>query len=306
MFKGMSRMKVSIIIPVYNCEKYIAQTLNCIWCQTMAHRDMEIILCLDAPTDGTAAIVKEWARTHRGIHTHIIVNKSNRGVSYARNVAIGHARGEYIHFMDADDLINVDFYRALYDAASAAGADVAVASYQHQRRPNCGVIFDVATIVSEPQEKIDFTRVDQHGMMWRYLVRREFWRHNGFVFPEDMKICEDWVLANKMVFVANYIALVPAATYLYRSRENSLISVGNAQREDGADRRRANAEMKEFLTENSLQKCVKMRDIFDCRLFGSVRVFTVSCVDNKREWRLFGKILIMRTVHNYSAFRKPI
>ena len=299
-------MKISIVIPVYNCEKYIAQTLDCIYAQTMPHRDIEVIVCLDAPTDDTVVVVKSWARAHRGLHVNIIENKKNRGVSFSRNIAIQHATGEYIHFMDSDDLINTDFYRAMYDAARAANADVAVSSYWHQRRPNISVILDAAIVVSNPQDKIDITRVDQHGMMWRYLVRREFWVKNKFLFPEDMKICEDWVLANRMVFAANYIVTVPGAMYLYRMRSGSLIAVSQKEREGGQDGRRANVEMVEFLTKNGLQRCVNQVDVFDFRLFGRLRLFTVSVFNNKREYRLVGRLLLMRVTLNYKMFRKPI
>ncbi len=299
-------MKVSIIIPVYNCERFITQTLDCIYAQTLPRRDMEIIVCLDAPTDNTGRVVRAWARSHRGITTRVLENKTNRGVSFARNMAVRHATGEFVHFMDADDLINTDFYRALYAGAVETGADVAVASYRHQRRPNCSVVFDTATIISNPQDKIDITRVDQHGMMWRYLIRREFWNRNKFTFPEDMKICEDWVLANRVVFAANYIALAPGAMYLYRSREGSLISVGNRQREGGADGKRANLEMAQFLNENGLRKSIKQAAVFDFRLFGAIRLFTIVEFDNIREYRLFGRVLIARITTSYKMFRKPV
>jgi len=272
----------------------------------MPRRDMEILVCLDAPTDNTGRVVRSWARAHRGIKIRIFENKTNRGVSFSRNMAVRHAAGEFVHFMDSDDLINTDFYRALYSAATETGADVAVSSYRHQRRPNCSIVLDVAAVVSNPQDKIDITRVDQHGMMWRYLVRRDFWERNKFVFPEDMKICEDWVLANRVVFAANYIALVPGAMYLYRSRDGSLISLSKKQREGGADGRRANVEMTRFLNENGLHRCVKQVDVADCQIFGKIRLFTVSAYDNKREWRLFGRVLVWRTTTGYKMFRKPV
>ncbi len=299
-------MKISVIIPAYNCEGYIAQTLDCIYSQTMPRRDMEVIIYLDAPTDNTAAVVDAWMAAHRGLKVNVIRATRNRGVSYARNAAVRRARGEYVHFMDSDDLVNTDFYRAMYDAAKSTGADVAVASYRHQRRPNSSVAFDISVVVSNAQEKIDLTRVDQHGMMWRYLVRRDFWVREKFVFPEDMKICEDWVLANKMVYAANYIVTVPAAVYWYLWRQNSLISVGDKVREGGPDGIRANREMVEFLTENGLLRCQKHVMINDYRLFGGVRLFTVKSVDNKREWRLFGRILLWRAVKNYGMMRKPV
>lgn len=299
-------MKISVIIPAYNCEGYIAQTLDCIYSQTMPRRDMEVIIYLDAPTDNTAAVVDAWMAAHRGLKVNVIRATRNRGVSYARNAAVRRARGEYVHFMDSDDLVNTDFYRAMYDAAKSTGADVAVASYRHQRRPNSSVAFDISVVVSNAQEKIDLTRVDQHGMMWRYLVRRDFWVREKFVFPEDMKICEDWVLANKMVYAANYIVTVPVAVYWYLWRQNSLISVGDTVREGGPDGIRANREMVEFLTENGLLRCQKHVMINDYRLFGGVRLFTVKSVDNKREWRLFGRILLWRAVKNYGMIRKPV
>lgn len=299
-------MKISVVMPAYNCEKYIAQTLDCIYTQTMPRKDIEVIVCLDAPKDNTASVVRSWVRAHRGMVVRVIANKTNRGASYARNVGVRNARGEYIHFMDADDLINTDFYRSLYEAASACRADVAVASYRHQRRPASSVIFDTSVVVRNPQDKIDITRVDQHGMMWRYLIRREFFENNKFSFPEDMHICEDWVLANKMVFAANYIAIVPEAMYLYRWREGSLISLSLKLRNESPDGRRANVEMREFLRKNGLKRCIKQDQVQDYRLFGKLCLLTVSRVDFIREYRLFGLLPILRITTGYKHFRRPI
>lgn len=299
-------MKISVIIPVYNCAGYIAQTLDGIYAQTMPRRDIEVIMYLDAPTDETAAVVRMWVALHRDLKVRVIRGRVNRGVSFARNAAMRYAHGKYIHFMDADDIVNTDFYRALYDSVTHTGADVGVASYRHQRRPNSSVIFDISVVVSNPQDKIDVTRVDQHGMMWRYLIRRDFWEQNKFSFPEDMKICEDWLLANKVVYAANYITLVPDAVYLYRSRENSLIAISASQRDDSPDGRRAVADMRKFLTERGLKKCLKQSDVSVFRLFGKFTLFTISCVDNVREFRIFGKILLMRVSCRYDKFRKTL
>lgn len=299
-------VKISVVIPAYNCEKYIAQTLDCIYRQTMSPHDMEIIVCLDAPTDNTAGVLRRWMRANKSIAVRVITNKTNRGASFSRNVCVRHAKGAFIHFMDADDLINTDFYGALYDAVSRTHSDVAVASYMHQRRPASSVVFDVSSVIGNGQDKIDITRVDQHGMMWRYLIRRDFFKKNKFTFPEDMHICEDWVLANKMVFAANRIVTVPDAMYLYRWRQGSLISLSLKQRNANPDGRRANREMGEFLRENGLRRCIKQNQVHDYRLFGKICLLKISCIDNVREYRLFGMLPVMRITVAYQHFRRPI
>lgn len=299
-------MKISVIIPGFNCDSYIEQTLDSVYLQSMSHNDIEVIVCLDAPTDNTAAVVRAWGRNHPGFELRVLHNRKNHGVSYSRNMALRYARGEYIHFMDADDLVNTDFYRALYDAAVAADADVAAASYRHQRRPGSSVILDASVVISNPQDRIDMLRVDQHGMMWRYLIRRAFWEQNKFAFPEDMHICEDWVLANKMVFAANRIVLVPGAVYLYRYRENSLITANAHLREQSPDGRRANVEIIEFFAAHNLRRCAKQQDVVVYRLFGCLPLVAVRCLDQMREFLLFGKILIFRTSRSYQIVRRPL
>lgn len=299
-------MKISIIIPAYNCGKYLAQTMDCIYQQTMSCKEIEVIICLDAPTDNTADVLRKWMRLHRAMNVRVIANKTNRGASFSRNVCLRYAKGDFIHFMDADDLINTDFYRALYDTATGTRADITVSSYRHQRRPASSVIFDSSVVISNPQDKIDITRVDQHGMMWRYLIRRDFFEKNKFSFPEDMRICEDWVLANKMVFASNYIVTVPDAVYLYRWREGSLISLSLKERNANPDGRRANAEMGDFLRKNDLRRCIKQNQVQEYRLFGKLCFMTVSVVDNVREYRLFGILPIVRITAGYTHFRRPI
>lgn len=77
----------------------------------------------------------------------VLRGERNLGVGGVRNKALRRAHGRFIHFMDSDDLINIDFYRALYDFAVNSGADMAVASYLHQRPPKSSIVFDNALVV---------------------------------------------------------------------------------------------------------------------------------------------------------------
>lgn len=296
-------MKISVIIPAYNCENFIAQTLCGIYAQTMSRDDMEIIVCLDAPTDNTAAVVRSWARAHRDVNIKIIENKTNRGVSYSRNIAARAARGEYIHFMDSDDFINVGFYDALYQSASTAGADIAVASFEYEQQPHNSINFDVETIVQNPQDRIDVTRVDAHGMMWRYLIRRRFWRDNKFAFPEDVRFCEDWLLANQMVQAANYLVTVPLALYVYKYRDNSLMqSLSHNTAYQGAGER-AGRDVAAFLDSQGLRPHLRSVMVLDWRLFGGIRLVTVSRSAGDVIVRLFGKWTLFKITRNYRYHR---
>lgn len=112
--------KVSVVIPIYNVEKYLRQCLDSVVNQTL--KDIEIICINDGSTDNSLDILEEYAQDDDRIK---IVNlKENMGVSNARNKGIEHASGEYIGFVDPDDYIDTDFYGKLYKKASETNADI--------------------------------------------------------------------------------------------------------------------------------------------------------------------------------------
>ena len=96
----MDEIKVSVIIPIYNTEKYLAECLESIINQTL--KQIEIICIDDGSSDGSAAILKEYAQNDLRISMY---TQKNRGVSAARNVGVRHARGKYLFFMDSDDIL---------------------------------------------------------------------------------------------------------------------------------------------------------------------------------------------------------
>ena len=97
-------MKVSVIIPVYNVEKYLCKCLDSVVNQTL--RDIEIICVDDGSTDSSWEILKEYAQRDDRIK---LIHKENGGLSSARNVAMQVAKGDYIGFIDSDDWIDLDF-----------------------------------------------------------------------------------------------------------------------------------------------------------------------------------------------------
>lgn len=117
---------ISVIVPVYNVEKYISRTIDSILAQTM--RDIEIILIDDGSTDGSSEIVDVYvARYPEKIQ---VIHTPNCGVTCARMAGIKSAKGEYIGFVDGDDEIEKDMYELLYKNAKKYQADISHCGYQ--------------------------------------------------------------------------------------------------------------------------------------------------------------------------------
>lgn len=130
---------ISVIIPAYNIETYLPRCLESILTQT--YRDLEIVLVDDGSTDLTGAICDEYARRDSRI---VVIHKENGGVSSARNLGLDRATGEYIAFVDGDDILHRDYFLVLLENAVKHNSDISVCrlemiSTDGERRVNCSL-----------------------------------------------------------------------------------------------------------------------------------------------------------------------
>lgn len=141
--------KISIIVPVYNVEKYIPTCLDSIINQT--HKNLEIICVNDGSTDNSLIILRRYAEADNRVN---VINKENEGVSKARNVALEKATGEYILFVDGDDWIELDTVESALQSALQNDADIVMWSYirefNHQSKPK--KIFENDMLVFQKDE----------------------------------------------------------------------------------------------------------------------------------------------------------
>lgn len=114
-------MKISVIVPAYNSEKFISETIDCLLGQTLS--DIQIIIVNDGSTDGTGAIIDRYASKNPNILT---IHQKNAGVSAARNNGINHAEGKYTMFLDSDDLLSADALEQVYNKLEETNADMAI------------------------------------------------------------------------------------------------------------------------------------------------------------------------------------
>ena len=120
-------IKISVIIPVYNCEKSIKKCIESICQQSL--EEIEILLINDGSTDNTSKIIKEYQKLDDRI---VILEQKNSGPSAARNRGIKSARGQYIGFADSDDYIEKDMYELLYSAINVSKAEIGICNYQEE------------------------------------------------------------------------------------------------------------------------------------------------------------------------------
>ena len=228
---------VSIIIPMYNAEKYVGECLDSILAQTFD--DYEVIVVDDCSTDNSAAIVESYVPKFKG-KLQLVRSKvnSNGQAGIPRNVAINLSRGEYIYFIDADDAITATALEEFYTAAEKFGADI-VYCEKYYRAPGDTVTTDKSQLkeetlqrggfVSEPTlmsenlaERIqEFYEHKFIALPWNQLVRRNFIAENNLKFPE-LRCGEDFVFGFYELCLAEKILRVPHVNYVWRNNQNSM------------------------------------------------------------------------------------
>ena len=211
---------ISVIVPVYNVERYIRQCVESILEQTYA--DLEIILVDDGSTDGSGSICDEYKLKDNRV---VVIHKCNGGLSEARNAGLDIARGEYIGFVDSDDYIEPDMYEVLYKNCERYAADLAAARFvkfntQGEVRKNFTENIEVFSreemlrlfIVGDRRYEITMS-------VWDRLYKREL--ISDLRFPVG-KCYEDIVFSTKVIEKSKINVYIDRALYHYRLRGDSI------------------------------------------------------------------------------------
>lgn len=207
---------ISIIVPIYNVDKYLHQCLNSIKSQTF--KDWECILVDDGSKDASASICDEFVSSDARFK---VIHKENGGLSSARNAALKVAVGQYIGFVDADDWIEPEMFEELYCLVKENDADMAMVGFTKEYRgrqsskhlvKNKGVMDGTAAI-----RAICYDRFPSY--LWNKLHKKEIITCD---FPEGRNF-EDIYVYGRWLKNVNKLAIAPTPLYHYRMRAGSIV-----------------------------------------------------------------------------------
>ena len=212
-------IKVSVIVPVYNVEKYLKRCLDSLVNQTLS--DIEIICVNDGSTDGSAQILEEYAQKDNRIK---VITQINSGVSEARNVGIKQATGEFIGYVDPDDFIEPVFYEKLYNSAVENNCDIACASVirENNKKKKVLIKYDKQIIAKNVKEKFELAHIPEHCYIWNKIYRREKLISSGINFRREM-VYEDMIYSPDVVEELDDMVVVPDVWYHYWNNDGSIV-----------------------------------------------------------------------------------
>lgn len=245
--------KVSIIVPVYNVEKYLSECLESLISQTLS--DIEIICVNDGSEDSSFKILEEYAQKDKRI---VVINQENSGLSAARNTGMRFANGEYIGFVDSDDWIDSNFYEKLYNSAKNNDADIVVASIIRYRKcaQKYRVKYTNEKVYTDLQDKISACSIPKICYVWNKLYKNEIIKDK--LFTPNVYF-EDVIWLPKVIKCANKIVTVADTNYYYRVNNNSIVKKTSKKKQQ--DNYNAKKEMLEFFNENGLKLSKKERTL---------------------------------------------
>jgi len=219
----MNCEKVSLIIPVYNVERFLTKCLESVAAQT--YKNLEVIIVNDGSRDGSLDIIKSFAEKNSNFKYYTI---ENQGQGMARNIGIRHSSGKYISFLDSDDYIAEDFIEKMVDAIETENADIAICNNFDVKEDGTVIAEsknsyknNVTNIYSEPQ--ILFNRV----CPWGKLYKKELFNNLEFVsriWYEDMR------LIPKLYIKAKKIVYIDHSLVFYVQRKGSTMNNSNSER----------------------------------------------------------------------------
>ena len=222
---------LSVIIPVYKAEKYIAECVNSILAQTQ--EAIQIILVDDGSPDNSGIVCDTLAERNDNI---VVVHKDNEGPSIARNIGIENSRGKYIAFIDSDDYVDSDYFKTMVSCAELNGSDVVFSKGYYTFDETADIkeyvcTNEFGTIESEEVKQIIPRLI--HGLKGKNdiiyssacfsLYKHEFLYENNIKFRnEHLCVAEDTLFVMNSCYYAKKISFVDVIGYYYRYNPNSL------------------------------------------------------------------------------------
>lgn len=218
------KFDVTIGIPVYRSEAYIHKALESALRQT--YPSIEILLIDDAGDDGSLHIIQELQQTHqKGVALRIISHDKNMGVSASRNQIIQEANGEYLYFMDSDDIIEEHTISLLMQNIRKYDAEIVFGSYEKIKTSGERVVYQYPSLQLMGKDKLAEFAYRKYGGIQasacNYLVKTSLLRENHLYFI-DTNYWEDLVFTFDLVTYISRAVLLPDITYSYLCRDNSL------------------------------------------------------------------------------------
>ena len=222
--------KISVIVPIYNAENFLTESINSLLNQTFT--DFEVICINDGSKDQSLRLINNIQKRDNRIK---VINKTNGGCGSARNVGIENAKGEYIYFFDPDDYISPDAFQKLYENAKNNKSDMVISQIAWYTEGN-KINFDKPGFDLENVfENIDFNKftfnykqikeyvLNSYFAPWTKLYNTRFLKYdNNFRFEENIAF-DDVPFHVKTILKAQRISFVPEAFYQYRtSNKNSV------------------------------------------------------------------------------------
>jgi CDP-glycerol glycerophosphotransferase len=251
--------RISVIVPVYNVEAYLETCLESIAQQSVS--DLEVVMVDDGSTDESAKIAARFAQRDPRFK---LVHQQNAGLGAARNTGVPHATGEFLAFVDSDDVVPRHAYELLLGALDRTGSDFASGNVMRLTPFGMGKAGFVGRVFDRSRLKTHITRFPalvNDRTAWNKLFRRSFWDEHGFRFPQGVYY-EDIPVTLPAHYLARSVDLVGEPVYLWRVREGSDLSITQRRTEPKALRDRVSAvdHVSRFLAE---QKFFVSKAVYD-------------------------------------------
>lgn len=212
----------SIIVPVYNAEKYMNQCIDSLVNQDVKSCEYEIILVNDGSTDSSLTIMREYEKKCERV---MVLDQSNRGVATARNLGIKHARGSYILFVDSDDWIAENTLSVMYEWVLKEELDIVMFNYARHHEQESSV---QKNVVGHAVKRVgvdkDAMTYMSYNYIWDKLYKKSIIIENELSFRKDVHFGEDTLFLCEYLMHVNKIVLEEKCLYNYRESTGASLS----------------------------------------------------------------------------------
>lgn len=244
---------VSIIMPVYNVEAYVAKAITSVLDQS--YPNFELLVVNDGTPDNSVAIIEKFCQQDDRVQ---LLHKENGGLSDARNFGLPKVKGDFVYFMDSDDWIAPNLLEVAVVAMESQSADVVVFGYHMDTEDAKGVLVGTKIVnhkkalyqKSKASEMvIDRTLLNLYGYAWNKLYRTDFLKQHQLIFDKGISLVEDILFNARVLGVSDRIAVLedPCYHYIHRIEGVTLIKTYHENSFDLILKR--TAAIKQFLSQ---------------------------------------------------------